>query len=189
MSLAEKVTTSKILFDTAFDKATWLVQPSIIPFLTPMVLCDENITGMLVKTAPVNHNKLTQNKALQKVNTILGNACQSKNKLSRQNQDFGIDTCIIIKYNDSKVKELPDRYQVNMKDLHPEDGGLRQPYYWGMFPNKDDKLSSILQSDQFQQLLKTDATTRERQQNIAKYFEVDKQRESTEQTSTLQSFY
>jgi hypothetical protein len=63
----------------AFDKATWLVQPSIIPFLTPMVLRDENKTGMLVMTAPVNHNKLNQNKALQIVNTILRNAYQSKN--------------------------------------------------------------------------------------------------------------
>jgi hypothetical protein len=76
----EKVTMSKTLFDTAFYKTTWLVQPSIIPFLTPMVPCDKNTTGMLVMTAPVNHNKLTQNKALQIVNTILGNAYQSKNK-------------------------------------------------------------------------------------------------------------
>ena len=54
ISPAEKVNTSKTLFDMAFMKKTWLVQPSIIPFLTPMVPCDEKKTGMQVLTAPVN---------------------------------------------------------------------------------------------------------------------------------------
>ena len=67
-----------------------------------MVPCDDKQTGMLVLTAPVNHNKLNQNKAIQIVNTILGNAYQSKNKITRQNQDFGLDACIIIGYNDNK---------------------------------------------------------------------------------------
>ncbi len=56
-------------------------------------------------TAPVNHNKLNQNKALQIVNTILGNVHQHKNKTMRQNQDFGLNTCIIIGYDDNKMKE------------------------------------------------------------------------------------
>ena len=61
-----------------------------------MVLRCENKTGILVMTAPVNHNKLNQNKALQIVITILGNASQRENKLTRQNQDFGLDVCIIM---------------------------------------------------------------------------------------------
>jgi hypothetical protein len=77
-STSEKVTTSKTLLDTAFTKQTWLVQPSIIPFLTLMVPSDEKQTGMIVLTAPVNHNMLNQSKAIQIVNTILGNAYQSK---------------------------------------------------------------------------------------------------------------
>jgi hypothetical protein len=59
----EKVTMSKTLFETDFYKTIWLIQPSIISFLTPMVLGDKNKTDMLVMTAPVNHNKLNQNKA------------------------------------------------------------------------------------------------------------------------------
>jgi hypothetical protein len=164
MSSAEKNTMSKTLFDTAFYKTIWLVQSLIIPFLTPMDLCDENKTGMLVMTAPINHqNKLNQNKALQIVNTILGNAYQSKNKLTRQNQGARLDACIIVGYDNNKLKELPERNQVNIKDLHPDEGGLRQPYHQGMFPNKDDNLSAILQSQEFQQLLKTAATTSDRQ--------------------------
>jgi hypothetical protein len=46
----------------AFTKQTWLVQPLIIPFLTPMVPSDEKQMGMIVLTAPVNHNKLNQSK-------------------------------------------------------------------------------------------------------------------------------
>jgi hypothetical protein len=94
MSPVEKGTMSKTLFDKAFYKTT---------------LCDENKTGMLVMTAPVSHNKLNQNKAFQIVNTILENANQSKNKLTRQNQDFGLDACIIIGYDDDKIKEQPKR--------------------------------------------------------------------------------
>jgi hypothetical protein len=48
----------------AFTKNTWLVQPLILAFLTPMVPCDYKQTGMLVLTAPVNHNKPNQNKAI-----------------------------------------------------------------------------------------------------------------------------
>jgi hypothetical protein len=57
-----------------------------------------------------------------------------------------------------------------MKDLHPEEGGLCQPYHQGMFPEKEDYLAAILQSQQFQQLLKIDATSIEGQQYVAEYF-------------------
>jgi hypothetical protein len=66
---------------------------------------EKRTTGILVMTAPVNHNKLNHNNALQIVNTILGNAYQHKNQIMRQNQDFGLDTCIIVGYDDNKKKE------------------------------------------------------------------------------------
>jgi hypothetical protein len=40
-----------------------------------------------------------------------------------------------------------------MKALHPEDGGLHEPYHRGMFPSADHRLTTILQSNDFQQLL------------------------------------
>jgi hypothetical protein len=57
-----------------------------------------------------------------------------------------------------------------------------------MFPSADHELTTILQSDEFQQLLKTDATTSEGQYYVAKYFGVHKQWESTKQTNTLRSY-
>jgi hypothetical protein len=189
ISPAEKVNSTKTLFDMAFTKNTWLVQPLILAFLTLMVPCDDKQTGMLVLTAPVNHNKLNQNKAIEIVNTILGNAYQSNIKLTRQNQDFGLDTCMIIGYNDKKLREIPGRNKVIMKALHPEDGGLHEPYNRSMIPSADHKITTILQSDEFQQLLKTDATTSEGQDYVAQYFGVHKQWESTKQTITLRSYY
>ncbi len=55
-----------MIFDTAFDKATWHLQLSIIPFLTPMAVLkqvntDNNI-GLRMFMAPVNHNKLDEKK-------------------------------------------------------------------------------------------------------------------------------
>jgi hypothetical protein len=57
-----------------------------------------------------------------------------------------------------------------------------------MFPEKEDDLAAILQSQQFQQLLKTDATTTsEGQQYVAEYFEVEEQWETkkTNKHSTI----
>jgi hypothetical protein len=65
-SPAFQATQKKNLFGTAFDKTTWHFQPSIIPFLTPMVVIknNNNLTnvGIRMFTAPVNHNKLDEKK-------------------------------------------------------------------------------------------------------------------------------
>ncbi len=58
-----------------------------------------------------------------------------------------------------------------------------------MFLEREDNLAAILQSQQFQQLLKTDAITSEGQQNVAEYFEVEEQWETKKQTNTLQSYF
>ncbi len=68
-----------------------------------------------------------------------------------------------------------ERYQVIMKDLHPdEEGGLCQQCHQGMFLEKEDNLAAILQSQQFEQLLKTNATTSEGQEYVAEKLQ-DKQ--------------
>jgi hypothetical protein len=72
-------------------------------------------------TAPVNHNKLDEKKTLQIINTILGNTYQHENKLTRQNQDFGLDACVDVGYDDNNLKEKQPENTVRMKVLlHPE---------------------------------------------------------------------
>jgi hypothetical protein len=115
--------TEKMLFDTAFNKTTWHLQPSIIPFLTPMAVLKKikkNNAGIRMFTAPVNHNKLDEKKTLQIINTILGNTYQHENELTRQNQDFGLDACVVVGYDDNNLKEKRPENTVRMKVLHSE---------------------------------------------------------------------
>jgi hypothetical protein len=101
--------TQKKIFDTAFDKTTWHLQPSIILFLTPMAVLKQvdtnNDVELRMFKAPVNHNKLDEKKTLQIINTILGNTYQHENEITRQNQDFGLDACVIVGYDNNNLKE------------------------------------------------------------------------------------
>ncbi len=134
-----------------------------------------NYVGIRIFTAPVNHNKLDKKKTLQIVNTILGNTYQHENKLTRQNQDFGLDACVAVGYDDNGLKEKQPENKVRMKVLHPEQIDLRQHVYRVMFPEEITQLTSRLQGKQFQKLLKTDATTIDHQQYVAEYFKVTEQ--------------
>jgi hypothetical protein len=57
-----------------------------------------------------------------------------------------------------------------------------------MFPKEITHLTSHLQVEQFQKLLKTDATTINGQQYVAEYFNVTEQWESKKETHTLPSY-
>jgi hypothetical protein len=159
ISPRQKVNQSKTLFDMAFRKEHWLVHPSIIPFSTPMDVHEARVEeetvqhGLLVMTAPVNHNKLNQSKTIQIVHTISGNAYQDEQEVTIANQDFGNDVCIIVGYHD-KLKTQPGKYRVIMKDLHLNDDVQRQKVYRGLFPDHTDKFTQLLQSPEFQQLIK-----------------------------------
>jgi hypothetical protein len=93
------------------------------------------------------------------------------------------------RYNDPKLREIPGRNKVHMKYLHPEDGQLHQRYQRGMFPSADHELQKVLQSEEFQPLLRTDSTTSDMQFSVAQYFGVHKQWESRKKTKTLNSYY
>jgi hypothetical protein len=52
----------KKIFDTAFNKTTWHLQPSNFLFFTPRAVLEQvntnNNVGLRMFTAPVNHNML-----------------------------------------------------------------------------------------------------------------------------------
>ncbi len=62
-----------------------------------------------------------------------------------------------------------------MKVLHPEQTEINWLVYCGMFLEDIAQLTTRLQSEQFQQLLKTDATTFNGQDFVAEYFKVSDQ--------------
>ena len=131
--------------------------------------------GFLIKTAPVNHNKLNQGKAIQIVHTILGNAYQDENEVTIANQDFGNDACIIVGYNDKFGTKQPPTNKVDMKLLHPNEDEQEEKYYHDLFPDDNTLFTKQLESSEFLNFLKTDATTSEGQTLVAQYFKVDKE--------------
>jgi hypothetical protein len=148
-----------------------------------------NNIGLRMFMAPVNHNKLDKKKTLQIINTILGNTYQHENKLTRQNQDFGLDACIVVGYDEHNLKEKRPENTVRMKVLHPEQTELNRFVYRGMFPEDITQLTTCLQSEQFQQLLKTDATSFDGQEYLAEYFKVSEQCKNKKETNTLPSYF
>ncbi len=76
-----------------------------------------------------------------------------------------------------------------MKVLHPERTKLNRLVYRGMFPEVITQLTTRLQSEQFQQLLKTDATTFDGQDFVAEYFKVSEQWKNEIETNTPPSYF
>ncbi len=109
----------------------------------------KNNVGIRMFTAPVNHNKLDKKKTLQIINTILGNTYQHENELTRQNQDFGLDACIVVGYDDNNLKEKRLENTVRMKVLHPEQTELDQLVYRGMFLEEITQSTTHLQTEKF----------------------------------------
>jgi hypothetical protein len=106
----------KTLFDRSFDKIVWEINPSIIPFLTPINICEKG-SKIQVSMAPINHNQLNQSKATQIAHTILGNAYKSEDDSSLANQDFGNNACVLVGCNNSM--EGRESNKVTMRNLHP----------------------------------------------------------------------
>ncbi len=76
-----------------------------------------------------------------------------------------------------------------MKGLHPEQTELDQLFYHGMFPKEITQLTTCLQTERFQKLLKTDATTNNGQEYVAEYFKVSEQWKNKKETNTLPSYF
>jgi len=172
LSPGKKINQSKKIFDEAFTKESWEIHPTMIPFFTPMkircvVLGAEATHGLSIMTAPVNHNKLNHNKTIQIVHTILGNVYQNENEVTIANQDFGNDASLVVGYHCSDKTTN----QVEMRNMHPEESNQKQMKY-GFFHENKDSFAGILQTEDFKQILKTDATTTEGQNRIAAYFDV-----------------
>ncbi len=132
----------------AFQKVAWEIHPSIIPFLTPIEVCNKQ-TCLQVTIAPVNHNRLNQSKATQIAHTILGNAYKDKNDPTLANQDFGNDACILVGCNDVLVNKPNKSNGVVMKDLHPNDEEQKHNVYRYLFSPDIDSFTTYLSSDEF----------------------------------------
>ncbi len=180
----------------AFRKETWVIHPTIIPFLTPIEVKDAKqtreeivIRGLLPLIAPVNHNKLNAAKMYQILHTILGNPYQDYNKTAWANEDFGNDASIIVSFNDMTLPKDSGTNRVYMHCLHPEDDQSCEMVYPTLFPPGNESLISIITFLEFKQLLKTDATTKEWLQYIATYFGMGDSWAFMEGKNTLEQYF
>jgi hypothetical protein len=88
--------TTKIL-DKKISKDTWTVHPSIIPFLTNIMVNYENHLHPYV--ASVNHNSLNEAKALNIAHTMLGNFCHGDEDKEWHMESMGNDACVVVGFN------------------------------------------------------------------------------------------
>ena len=95
--------TSKIL-DKNFSKETRTVHPSIIPFLTNIMINYENHPHPYV--VPVNHNSLNEAKSLNIAHTMLGNFCHREEDKELHMENIGNNACVVVGFN-------------NMVRIHP----------------------------------------------------------------------
>jgi hypothetical protein len=94
---------SKIL-DKNFSKDTWTVHPSIIPFLTNMMVSYKNQLHPYV--ALVNHNSLNEAKALNIAHTMLGNFCHGDKDKDLYMENMGNNACVVVGFNNmAKIQQ------------------------------------------------------------------------------------
>ena len=76
-----------------------------------------------------------------------------------------------------------------MKHLHPNEEEQEEKSFQDLFPDDDTLFTIQLESLEFLNFLKTDATTSEGQTLVAQYFKVDDEWASKKKTNTVQAYF
>jgi hypothetical protein len=108
LSPSKKQTTTQrtmTMLDSNFKKVSWNIHPTVLTFLTAMTVSQgKKNTTLRHYVAPVNHNVLNTEKAINIAHTILGNFCHGDESKNSQMETMGMDSCMIVGYHD-KVSE------------------------------------------------------------------------------------
>jgi len=94
------------MLESNFKTVTLKINPTVMPFLTATTVHrgkKKNILRPFV--APVNHNVLNNEKAINIAHTILGNYCHGDETKNSQMQTMGMDACMMIGYH-NKVSKI-----------------------------------------------------------------------------------
>jgi hypothetical protein len=93
------------MLDTKFKKVSWNIHPTVLTSLTAMTVSQgKKKTTLRPYVAPVNHNVLNTEKAINIAHTIWGNFCHGDKSKNSQMETMGMDSCMIVGYHD-KVSE------------------------------------------------------------------------------------
>jgi hypothetical protein len=104
----KQTTTQKTMtmLESNFNSVTLKINPTVMPFLTATTVHrgkKKNILRPFV--APVNHNVLNNEKAINIAHTILGNFCHGDETKNSQMETMGMDACMMIGYH-NKVSKI-----------------------------------------------------------------------------------
>jgi hypothetical protein len=103
----KQTTTQKTMtmLESNFKKVSLKINPTVIPFLTATTVNQGKKKKPLRHyLAPVNHNVLNTEKAINIAHTILGNFCHGDESKNSQMETMGMDACMMIGYHDKVSK-------------------------------------------------------------------------------------
>ena len=103
----KQTTTQKTMkmLESNFEKVSLKINPTVIPFLTATTVNQgKKKTTLRPYVAPVNHNVLNTEKAINIAHTILGNFCHGDESKNSQMETMGMDACMMIGYHDKVSK-------------------------------------------------------------------------------------
>ncbi len=93
------------MLDSNTKKESWNIHPTVLMFLTAMTVSQgKKNTTLRPYVAPVNHNILNMEKAINIAHTILGNFCHGDKSKNSQMETMGMDSCMIVGYHDKVSK-------------------------------------------------------------------------------------
>ncbi len=91
--------------DSNFKKVSWNIHSTVLTFLMAMTVSQgKKKTTLRPYVAPVNHNVLNMEMAINIAHTILGNFCHGDKSKNSQMETMGMDSCMIVGYH-NKVSE------------------------------------------------------------------------------------
>jgi hypothetical protein len=85
------------ILDKYFSKDTWTVHPSIIFFLTNIMVNYKN--HLHPYFVPVTHNSLNEAKVLNIAHTMLGNFCHGDKDKESHMENMGNNACVVVGFN------------------------------------------------------------------------------------------
>jgi hypothetical protein len=104
ISPSKKQTTTQktmTMLECNFKKVSWNIHPTVLMFLAAMTVSQgKKKTTLGPYVAPVNHNVLNMEKAINIAHTILGNFCHGDESKNSQMETMGMDSCMIVEYHD-----------------------------------------------------------------------------------------
>ncbi len=94
------------MLESNFNTVTLKINPTVMPFLTATTVHRGKKKNLLRPfVAPVNHNVLNNEKAINIAHTILGNFCHGDETKDSQMETMGKDASMMIGYH-NKVSKI-----------------------------------------------------------------------------------